>query len=268
MFGLRSVPRRSTRWSCSSVKTAWSDATGRLRRSARSCGPVLRTSGSTIGTSPASCAERGVAGERVRVHPDAVLARDAARRSSTSRATWRTWRRAGGTRPSRSRSPSSPSVTVSPSASASGFAPLSTLIPGMTPLLSSSAGNGVPSARALADRLVEEDDAADVLLHPRRREEHVAVCTPVLLGRFDPDRVEALLDRAVAFVRGQDPLARRDERARDRLELVLGHVSLLRRNPPEDIFPPEHETSSMPRLEGRRCGGRPSVFAAQGPLRG
>ena len=36
-------------------------------------------------------------------------------------------------------------MTVSPSAPASGFAPLSTLIPGMIPRLSSSFGNGVPS---------------------------------------------------------------------------------------------------------------------------
>src|SRR3954452_10254418 len=43
------------------------------------------------------------------------------------------------------RSPSRPSVTVSPFASASGCAPSSTLIPGMTPLDSSSLGNGVPS---------------------------------------------------------------------------------------------------------------------------
>src|SRR5579884_380889 len=47
---------------------------------------------------------------------------------------------------SRLPSPSSPSVTVSPSASASGFAPLSTLIPGMTPFEASSSGNGVPSS--------------------------------------------------------------------------------------------------------------------------
>ena len=36
-------------------------------------------------------------------------------------------------------------MIVSPDASASGFAPLSTLIPGMTPFDSSSFGNGVPS---------------------------------------------------------------------------------------------------------------------------
>src|ERR671937_405986 len=46
----------------------------------------------------------------------------------------------------RPRRPSSPSVTVSPSANASGFAPLSTLMPGMIPFDSSSFGNGVPSA--------------------------------------------------------------------------------------------------------------------------
>jgi hypothetical protein len=37
-------------------------------------------------------------------------------------------------------------VIVSPDAFASGFAPLSTLIPGMIPRCSSSFGNGVPSA--------------------------------------------------------------------------------------------------------------------------
>jgi hypothetical protein len=47
---------------------------------------------------------------------------------------------------SRARSPSRPSVIVSPSASARGFAPVSTLMPGMIPLLSSSFGNGVPSS--------------------------------------------------------------------------------------------------------------------------
>src|SRR5690349_1799139 len=47
---------------------------------------------------------------------------------------------------SRARRPSRPSVIVSSFASASGFAPLSTLIPGMTPFDSSSFGNGVPSA--------------------------------------------------------------------------------------------------------------------------
>ena len=47
---------------------------------------------------------------------------------------------------SRARNPSRPSVMVSPSARARGFAPLSTLMPGMTPFDSSSFGKGVPSA--------------------------------------------------------------------------------------------------------------------------
>ena len=47
-------------------------------------------------------------------------------------------------------------------ATASGFAPLSTLMPGMMPCSSSTCANGVPSDGRLADRLVEEDHAADV----------------------------------------------------------------------------------------------------------
>jgi hypothetical protein len=47
---------------------------------------------------------------------------------------------------SRRRRPSRPSVIVSPSACARGFAPLSTLMPGMTPFEASSSGNGVPSS--------------------------------------------------------------------------------------------------------------------------
>ena len=115
---------------------------------------------------------------------------------------------------SRSRSPSRPSVMVSPSASASGFAPVSTLIPGMIPFDCEQLRERRPVGGALADRLVEEDDAADVLLGARRREEQVAVGAPVLLGRLDADRVEALLDRAVALVGGEDPLPLGDERAR------------------------------------------------------
>ena len=74
--------------------------------------------------------------------------------------------------------------------------------------------------RLLADRLVEEDHAADEVLRARSREQEVAVGAPVVLGRIDPDRVEALLDRAVALVRGQDSLARRDELACDVVELA------------------------------------------------
>ena len=44
----------------------------------------------------------------------------------------------------RSRSPSSPSVTVSPGEPASGFAPVSTLMPGTMPWLESTSASGVP----------------------------------------------------------------------------------------------------------------------------
>jgi hypothetical protein len=61
------------------------------------------------------------------------------------------------------------------------------------------------------DRLVEENDAADVVLGAGRREEHVAVRAAVLFGRLESDRVEALLDRAAALVRGEDALTLGDE---------------------------------------------------------
>ena len=128
---------------------------------------------------------------------------------------------------SRSRRPSRPSVTVSPSASASGFAPWSTLMPGMIALRLEQLRERRAVERALADRLVEEDHAADVLLGARRREEQVAVRAPVLLGRLDPDRVEALLDRAGALVGGEDALAVGDERLRDVVQLVVGHAEPL-----------------------------------------
>ena len=78
--------------------------------------------------------------------------------------------------------------------------------------------------RALADRLVEEDDAADVFLGTGRREEQIAVGAPVLLGRLEPDRVEALLDRAGALVSGEDALPLGDERLRGLVQLGVHRV--------------------------------------------
>src|SRR5205085_8787175 len=66
--------------------------------------------------------------------------------------------------------------------------------------------------RGLPDRLVEEDDAADELLDSLGREEEIAVGAAVLLRRLEVDRVEALLDRAVALVGGEDALVRCDQR--------------------------------------------------------
>ena len=67
--------------------------------------------------------------------PIVITARHLAKRAPSSRYSC-----------SRSRRPSSPSVTFSPGAPARSFAPVSTLIPGMIPLSASSFANGVPSA--------------------------------------------------------------------------------------------------------------------------
>ena len=112
----------------------------------------------------------------------------------------------------RSRRPSRPSVTVSPSAPASGLAPRSTLMPGMMPCVLEQLHERRAVGRVLADGLVEEDDAADVVADVLRGEQHLAVVAPVVLGGLDRDRVEALLDRPAALVGGEDALARRDER--------------------------------------------------------
>ena len=109
------------------------------------CVPSCSTSGSTIGTIPASwqsAAYRASACAFVQTQYSLgvsaaieYVARHLAKRAPSSRYS-----------ASRSRRPSSPSVIVSSAVSASGLAPLSTLIPGMTPFDSSSFGNGVPSA--------------------------------------------------------------------------------------------------------------------------
>ena len=59
----------------------------------------------------------------------------------------------------------------------------------------------------LADGLVVEDDAADVLADPRRAEEKLAVRAAIVLGVLDADGVEPALDGAGALVRGKDPFA-------------------------------------------------------------
>ena len=76
-----------------------------------------------------------------------------------------------------------------------------------------------PVVGLLADRLVEEDDAADELLHPLGREQEIAVGAPVRLGRLDRDRVEALLDRARRLVCGEDAPVVLHDRPCDRPQL-------------------------------------------------
>src|SRR3546814_4905311 len=64
--------------------------------------------------------------------------------------------------------------------------------------------------RRLADGLVEQDRAADVLRQVGRVQQQLAVGAAVLLVVLDPDAVEALGDGAGGFVDGDDALARRD----------------------------------------------------------
>ena len=87
-------------------------------------------------------------------------------------------------------------------------------MPGKDALGGQQLGKGGAVRGTLADRLVEEDHAADELLDALRREEQLAVGAPVLLGGLDRDRVEALLDGGRALVGGEDSLAGRHHGAR------------------------------------------------------
>ena len=93
---------------------------------------------------------------------------------------------------SRSRNSSRPSVIVSPGKPASGFAPLSTLIPARMPWLLSASGNGMPAA--VFWRIVSSNKIAPLIKSPSpgvvksisryaRRFSSVAGM-PVLLNRF------------------------------------------------------------------------------------
>ena len=87
---------------------------------------------------------------------------------------------------------------------------------------------------------------------PRGREEQVPVGAPVLLGRLDADRVEALLDRAGRLVGGQDPLVVRDDRAGGVVELLPGHQR----------SPSSRSCSSASRTDGRPRSAAPCPTAS------
>src|SRR3546814_19478790 len=53
--------------------------------------------------------------------------------------------------------------------------------------------------------------------------QHFAVRTAVLLGIDHPDRIEALLDRGIGFVDGNNALARGDHRLGDVFKLFDAH---------------------------------------------
>jgi hypothetical protein len=125
----------------------------------------------------------------------------------------------------RSRRPSRPSVTFSPVAPASGFAPLSTLMPGNDPARREKVGERRAVRAGLSDRLVEEDHTTDMCLHAGCREEHLAIRSSGLLRRLQADRPETLLDRRRRLVCGKDAFARCDERVccRGRIDRSLSH---------------------------------------------
>ena len=77
MFGFSSMPSSSTRCAISASNTACSVSVVTVEQRSIEWSPSISTSGSTIGTMPLFLAQRGVARERVRVHVDAVLRRDA-----------------------------------------------------------------------------------------------------------------------------------------------------------------------------------------------
>ena len=103
---------------------------------------------------------------------------------------------------------------VSPGASASGFAPVSTLIPGTMPRLASTCASGRPRGALLSDRLVLHDDATDRGGGVGRREQQFPIRAPALLGGADAERFEPLGQRARGLVGGQDALAIGDQSPR------------------------------------------------------
>src|SRR5690606_17865769 len=75
----------------------------------------------------------------------------------------------------------------------------------------------------LADGLVVQDRAGDVLGQPRRGQQQLAVGAAVFLGVVDAHRGEALADGGGGLVDGDDALAGRDQRLRGLGELLDAH---------------------------------------------
>ena len=173
-------------------------------------------------------AERGVAGECVRVRPDAVLARlcvaDGVRRAPLGKA---------GSEVAVLLEPLAQAVEAFGHGLALGVRERLRALVHLDARDDALRGEQLrersPVVGLLADRLVEEDDPADVLLGAWRREEKVAVGAPILLGGLDADGVEALLDGAAALVGREDPFSLGDECARGLVQLGVRHgISLSR----------------------------------------
>ena len=156
--------------------------------------------------------QRREASQSVRVHPDAVLARDvsadrddrapfgeacselAVLREALAQAV-ETLRDllAGGER--------------------EGFRALVDLDPGDDPLSLEHLRERCPIRCTLADRLVEQYDPADPLACVRGGEEEFPISPPALLRRLDTDCRKAPLDSYVALVGSEDALTGRDQRS-------------------------------------------------------
>src|SRR5690606_5235896 len=80
----------------------------------------------------------------------------------------------------------------------------------------------------LPQRLVIQDDTADVVRQAWSRKQHFAIAAPCLLGPFEPDRLETLRDRAGRLVGSQDTFPFRSHAASDRLKFSAIHNSLQR----------------------------------------
>ena len=190
MFGFSSMSSSPTRWSGSSLKTACSVMDVTTKDVARSCRPVHQHLGLDDGHEVGLLRERREPSERVCVHENAVLARDAVS----------------------DRDHGAP-LREARAELAVLLEPLAETVEALSDLLVRRAGEPLRAGvhldprddplaleqlrerravrRALADRLVVEDHARDVVARALRREEEVAVGAPRLLGRLDSDRVEA-----------------------------------------------------------------------------
>ena len=124
---------------------------------------------------------------------------------------------------SRSRRPSKPSVTFSFGAKGEVLGALVDLDARQDAARGEQRAEVRSVRGALAQRLVEEDDAADVFLDSPGREEKLAIGAPVLLGGFDADAVEALLDRARTLVRREDAFAGRHHLVGDCRQVIRAH---------------------------------------------
>ena len=122
---------------------------------------------------------------------------------------------------------------VSPGQKASGFAPLSTLMPGIEPGLLDHLDQRSPVRGLLPDGFVEQDDAGDAVGHGLGgAEQQLAIVAPAGFRGVDADGGEALLDRAARLVGGENAPAGRHHGVCHSAQLSEVHDPL---HPPKDF---------------------------------